>query len=293
MGDPHFLGWYKHTQGHNGVLIDGNGQPFSDGAFGWLPRTIEGEQITYAVGDASNAYAGMVEGKKIDHGLKLFRRHYIMLRPSIIIIYDELELDHAAQWSWLLHNYMGFKVDSNTHAIFADGETAKAQVNLFTSTAIDFKVTDSFSVPVNNWTNKINEDGDTLNFVNQWHFKGESKQKVEKMRYLAVIQVKPDGAFEKVISSTDNGTIAVGKWRINANMDASTPALIKVHTIDNTLGFVSSGKLSLGKNIFAGKDNASSKLVEMKHGKWFFKEVSDSMPAAMKKMMDKNNIKQP
>jgi len=291
MGDPHFLGWYKHTQGHNGVLIDGNGQPFSDGAFGWIPRTLEGEHIAYAVGDASNAYAGIMDGKKIDHGVQLFRRHYIMLRPSMIIIYDELEADHPAQWSWLLHNYMGFKVDSNTHAIFAHGESAKAKVNLFSSSAIDFNVTDAFSVPVNNWTNKINEDGDTLNFDNQWHFRGESKQKVEKMRYLAVIQVKPDGAFEKVISSTDNGTIAVGQWRINANMDASTPALIQIHTIDNTVGFVSRGKLSLGKNTFAGKDNASSKLVEMKHGKMYFKEVADSMPPAMKKMMDKNNSK--
>ena len=24
MGDTHFLGWYKHTQAHNGVLIDGH-----------------------------------------------------------------------------------------------------------------------------------------------------------------------------------------------------------------------------------------------------------------------------
>ena len=111
------------------------------------------------------------------------------------------------------------------------------------------------------------------------------------MRYLAVIQVKPDGAFEKVINSTDNGAIAIGQWRINANMDASTPALIQIHTIDNTVGFISSGTLSLGKNKIAGKDNASSKLVEMKHGKMYFKEVVDSMPPAMKKMMDKNNIK--
>ena len=97
MGDPHFLGWYKHTQGHNGVLIDGHGQPFSDGAFGWIPRNIQGEQISYAVGDASYAYSGIVDGKEIDHGMKLFRRHYLMLRPSIIIIYDELEADHAAE----------------------------------------------------------------------------------------------------------------------------------------------------------------------------------------------------
>ncbi|MBK7607960.1 MAG: hypothetical protein IPI18_12440 [Saprospiraceae bacterium] len=43
--------------------------------------------------------------------MKTFRRHYIMLRPSIIIIYDELKADHPAEWTWLLHNDNGFQAD--------------------------------------------------------------------------------------------------------------------------------------------------------------------------------------
>ncbi len=96
MGDPHFLGWYKDTRGHNGVLIDGKGQPFSDGAYGWIPRFLHGNKISYAVGDASNAYSGEFDKEKTELGMKHFRRYYIMLRPSIIIIYDDLEADHKA-----------------------------------------------------------------------------------------------------------------------------------------------------------------------------------------------------
>ena len=243
MGDPHFLGWYKHTQGHNGVLIDGRGQPFSDGAFGWIPRNIQGEQISYAVGDASNAYSGIVDGKEIDHGMKLFRRHYVMLRPSIIIIYDELEADHAAEWSWLLHNYNGFTMDAKTQTVFAENETAKAQVSIISSSDIHLNVTDQFSVPVDNWTNKINEDGDTLSFVNQWHLKAASKQKTEKMRYLAVLQIKPDGRFEKIIKTIDNGDVTVGNYRIKANMNVNEAAHIQINNIENTLSFISSGTL--------------------------------------------------
>ena len=287
MGDPHFLGWYKHTQGHNGVLIDGHGQPFSDGAFGWIPRSIQGEQISYAVGDASNAYSGIVDGKEIDHGMKLFRRHYIMLRPSIIIIYDELEADHTAEWRWLLHNYNGFTMDAKTQTVFAENETAKAQVTLFSSSDIQLNVTDQFSVPVDNWTNKINEDGDTLNFVNQWHFTAASKQKAEKMRYLAVMQIKPDGRFEKIIKSIDNGDITVGNYRIKANMNVNEAAHIQINNIENTLSFVSSGTLMFEKNKYIGTDIKSAKLIEKKDGKIIFKEVLDEMPPAMKRMMSK------
>lgn len=287
MGDPHFLGWYKHTQGHNGVLIDGQGQPFSDGAFGWIPRSIQGEQISYAVGDASNAYSGIVDGKEIDHGMKLFRRHYLMLRPSIIIIYDELEADHAAEWSWLLHNYNGFTMDAKTQTVFAENETAKAQVTLFSASDIDLNVTDQFSVPVDNWTNKINEDGDTLNFVNQWHLKAASKQKAEKMRYLAVIQIKPDGRFEKIIKSIDNGDITVGNYHIKASMNINEAAHIQINNIENTLSFVSSGTLMFEKNKYIGTDIKSAKLIEKKDGKIIFKEVLDEMPPAMKRMMSK------
>ncbi len=287
MGDPHFLGWYKHTQGHNGVLIDGHGQPFSDGAFGWIPRNIQGEQISYAVGDASNAYSGIVDGKEIDHGMKLFRRHYLMLRPSIIIIYDELEADHAAEWSWLLHNYNGFTIDAKTQTVFAENESAKAQVTLISSSDIQFNVTDQFSVPVDNWTNKINEDGDTLSFVNQWHFKATSKQKTEKMRYLSVLQIKPDGRFENIIKSTDKGDITVGNYRIKANMNVNEAAHIQINNIENTLSFVSSGTLMFEKNKYIGTDIKSAKLIEKKNGKIIIKEVLDEMPPAMKKMMSK------
>ena len=287
MGDPHFLGWYKHTQGHNGVLIDGHGQPFSDGAFGWIPKNLQGAQISYAVGDASNAYSGIVDGKEIDHGMNLFRRHYVMLPPSIIVIYDELEADHPATWSWLLHNYDGFTLDPNKQTVFAQSETAKAQVSLFSSSSIDLKLTDQFSVPVDNWTNKINEDGDTLNFVNQWHLEAVSKQKTEKMRYLAVLQIKPDGRFEKIIKTIDNGDVTVGNYRIKANMNVNEAAHIQINNIENTLSFISSGTLMFEKNKYIGTDIKSTKLIEKKDGKIIFKEVLDEMPPAMKRMMSR------
>ena len=284
MGDPHFLGWYKHTQGHNGVLIDGKGQPFSDGAYGWIPRFLHGKQISYAVGDASNAYSGTDEGMKADQGMNLFRRHYIMLRPSTIVIYDELEADHAAEWSWLLHNDKGLKIDSGKKIIVAENEVAKAQVSLYSSSPVTFQVTDQFSVPVNNWTNRINEEGDTVEFKNQWHFKGVSKEKTPKMRFLAIFQIKPDGSFEQIISNKDE-TFSVGNWEIKAEMNTSKPANIQVTKNDKSASLVSGGSLTNNGKTYQGKDFGSSKLFEIIDGKAVFQEESDEIPLAIQKAM--------
>jgi hypothetical protein len=286
MGDPHFLGWYKHTQGHNAILIDGEGQPFNAGAYGWIPRFLHGKQISYVVGDASNAYSGSDEGQNIDFGMKLFRRHYIMLRPSTIVIYDELEADHNAEWSWLLHNDKGLKIDPANKTIDAENEAAKAKVSLFSSSDIDFRVTDQFSIPVDNWTNKIDEEGDTVVFENQWHFKGVSKEKISKMRYLAIIQVNPDGSFEKVISKNEEN-FTVGNWNIKVQMDASKPANIQVWNNEKTASLVSGGILTNNGKSFRGDEIGSSKLMEMIDGKEVFKEAVDEIPEAIQRVIDR------
>ena len=56
MGDPHYLADYKNTRGHNSILINNMGQPFGSEAYGWIPRFLHGEQISYVLGDATNAY---------------------------------------------------------------------------------------------------------------------------------------------------------------------------------------------------------------------------------------------
>jgi hypothetical protein len=217
--------------------------------------------------------------------MKVSRRHHIMLRPSIIIIYDELEADHPAAWSWLLHNDNKMSIDPLNKTILAKNDLAQAQVSLFSSSAIDFTLTDQFSVPVDNWTNKVNEDGDTVHFKNQWHFKGVSKEKKEKMRYLAIIQVKPDGSFLPLSTIKTNGEIRIGDWHITAEMNTAKPALIKAWNGNHSAVFVSSGNIVDQGRTFAGNNPGSSKLLEIIDGKPMFKEAKDEVPASIKRLM--------
>ncbi len=188
------------------------------------------------------------------------------------------------EWSWLLHNDTGFKINPEENTILAQNELAKAKVSLFSSSAIDFQVTDKFSVPVDNWTNKVDEEGDTIVFANQWHFSGINKKKTEKMRFLAIFQVKPDGSFQEV-KQKDDGIYTVGNWNISAQLNSLEPANIQVWDNEKTEMLVSGGNLNFNGKTLSGKDINSSKLVEMKNGKAVFQEATDEIPAAIKRVM--------
>ncbi|MHC4728713.1 MAG: DUF4962 domain-containing protein, partial [Planctomycetota bacterium] len=131
--DDHFNGWYKHSRGHNTVLIDNKGQLVGkpDG-YGWISRYLHGQRITYCLGDASNAYG--------DVGLTLFRRHVIFLRPSIVVLYDELEADHPAQWSCLLHSPHKISFDPSSNGLLATVPSARSKVNFFAPVPLSFDV---------------------------------------------------------------------------------------------------------------------------------------------------------
>jgi hypothetical protein len=133
-GDDHFKGWYTHTRGHNTVMIDGQGQVRGADGYGWVARYLHGRQITYCTGDASNAYG--------DAGLTRFRRHIAFLRPDIVVVYDDLKADHAAQWSWLLHSPGRIEAKTDRPQLVATIGNARAQVDLFGSDTLKMGVSD-------------------------------------------------------------------------------------------------------------------------------------------------------
>ena len=107
------------------------------------------------------------------------------------------------------------------------------------------------------------------------------------MRYLAIIQVKPDGSFEQIIVS-DDGNYAVENWKIKAEMNSSKPANIQVRNNDNSASLVSDGMLTFKEKNYKGREIGSSKLIEIIEGKEVFQEVTDQIPAAIQKVMERD-----
>ena len=115
-GQQHKFRSYRHTRGHNSVTVDGKGQPISADAYGYISRFLEGEKLTYAAADASNAYTGVPSPQWWDRvkiadldwyeemeskELTKFRRHLLYLKPGLIVVYDELEASKEVQWERL------------------------------------------------------------------------------------------------------------------------------------------------------------------------------------------------
>lgn len=135
FSDKHNLLSYRHTQAHNSILVDGVGQAFTTRAFGNIVRTLDGKNISYSLGDASNAYnciseyplwqnafnvAGISQTKEFGFGvtpLTKYRRHLFLLHPDKVLIYDELEASASVHWDWLLHSPVQFNIEESNKRI--------------------------------------------------------------------------------------------------------------------------------------------------------------------------------
>lgn len=301
MGDPHYLADFKNTRGHNGILIDDGGQPFGSESYGWIPRFLHGEQISYVVGDATNAYSasdanelkakGNPSRNHADAGVKKFRRHVLMLRPATVIIYDELETDQPSNFTFLLQNRDLLKLDEN-HNVIASNEFSEARAKLFASHSIAHVLTDEFADPPVNWRRKTNPDGSDYVYQNQWHYQGTNKVKTNKMRFLAVIQVQDENeglTYEDVIVSNKGNKFSVGQWEIFAEMNAESQAVISVKKKDGTVAFTSSGKLKMNEKQYEGSILGSSKVFEYINEEPVMQEAIDELPESIANVLALEN----
>ncbi|WDE97412.1 DUF4962 domain-containing protein [Lentisphaera profundi] len=277
--------FYGKTSGSNSVLIDGKEQLRGGVAYGWIARFIGGNKLSYSLGDASNAYKGssnrMVKilnpevADYVDHGLKRFRRHVVSLGVGLYVIYDELEADHAAEWSWLL-NSRGVPIKPyGATSVRVDQETMKSQVDVYSG--VDFKINVARHQPVASVDYLANTKG-TPHFEKQYRVVARNKSKQEKIRFMAIIQAGPKG-FElvtpQVISSNQ---WKLNNWLIKAELDAEKPANLQLINDSKSSALSAHGQAFELNGKYMSHQLAGSSLV-IENGKRL-EEVVDSLPKA-------------
>lgn len=242
MSDPHRTGWYQHTKSNNSVLINGEGQPYSTEAFGWIPYFLEGNDIGYAMGDASNAYAS--DETNEDYGVKKFNRHLILLKPDILVIYDELESEADATWSWLIHSMEKISVnraDNSFESVFGD---VKGVGKLWSTLPVAWHLADTFDVPAVNWRRSTNAEGKLKTYDDpQFHLKALNETRASAMRFLAVLQIAPGAARKHIAEdrAEDALNIVAGDWRITANLDTQSAPYLAVRSMSGNTSLVYEG----------------------------------------------------
>lgn len=252
--DDHCMYSYRNTRAHNSMLVNGMGQRIGTEGYGWIPRYYEGEQISYVVGDASNAYGEIVSPLWLERarfsGTKftpengwdvnktgLFRRHIIQLGTSgLYVIYDELEGKEPVTWSYLLHTTqypMDVKEQANGIVVRGKNDLGVSVAHLFCSEPTEQSVTDEFFCTPVNWKNETNRKGKTVVHRNHWHFSATTPA-CGKARFLTVIDTHgSDETDAEVIRKGD--VVEVGGWTIHCNLTAFGEASVEVRNKDKNV----------------------------------------------------------
>lgn len=287
MDDPHRTGWYRTTKSQNGILINGEGQTYSSDAFGWISRFLQGNEIAYVKGDATNAYKN--EAQLHNVGVRKVLRHIVMLKPDLIIVYDELESEEDSHWSWLIHSMQKMKTDSENGIFTVSPENVRGAGKLFSSSEVRWALADTFEVPAVNWRQSRHPDGSLKTYDDpQWHLKVSTLQKMPEMRFLAIIQVSPNSDLDEILRNSkpdNNGNVDVtlGDWNISACLDIKLAPSLSIKKADGSAGFSAySNELNVfGKKIKANKENGSL-LFEERNGELKVFETVDELPWAMR-----------
>lgn len=292
MKDPHRTGWYQHTKSNNSLLIDGAGQPYSVEAYGWMPRFLQGEEMAYVMGDASGAYASAETGE--DYGLKRFYRHLLLLKPDIIVVYDELEADYPVSWSWLLHSMAKIDIDTATRRFVSTFDGFVGEGKLWTPSPVSWSLADTFEVRAVNWRGSRDQQGELKQYDDeQWHLSATSVAKTRATRFLAVFQVGPNARADSVEESYQDGvlTVSLHDWDIQVQLDTLLSAGLSVTNRRGTTAFAThAAHVSLAGQTF-GQDENNAKLAEKLSSHIRYVEASDELPHAMRQrlLIDSNN----
>lgn len=295
--DPHNLLSYRNTRAHNSLLVDGIGQPFTQRANGYIVRMFNGEHISYALGDASNAYCGISEinywkqafaENKLEQSpengfgetaLKKYRRHIFLLHPNTVVIYDELEAEKAVHWDWLLHSPTRFNIDETAAILTTENKERhfKSVARLFSEQKCNITQTDQYAAPPNQKNAERGED-----FTNPWSLTasfGPSKAN----RILTIIQIEADG--KRAVEIVRNGKqLQCGDWTVEAELNTKRPASLYILNTKNKATFsFGRKKTMINGQSYQCQEKDASVIYDAMDGTWKTEEMSDQKIQSMGK----------
>lgn len=241
--DDHCMYAYRNTRAHNSILVNGMGQKIGTEGYGWIPRYYEGEEISYVVGDASNAYGEVVSSLWLERGrlsgirftpengwdknrLDFFRRHIVQLgRSGLFVVYDELQGKEPVEWNYLLHTVeLPMEVSEEADGLRVLGRNNAGGVSvahLFSSQKMTYTQTDTFFVAAIDWKNRLGKQ-----LGNHYHFTATTTP-ANTACFLNVIDVHGDNRPDFTVER-DGNRVTVDGWIIECNLTGEDKAFLRI-----------------------------------------------------------------
>jgi hypothetical protein len=235
-GSPFHREYNRLTLAHNALLINGKGQLDRDHrAYGMITDFKSLPHIGYAAGDAQKAYGPPVRS---------YLRHVLMIRPSLLLIVDELEAEEPVTVDWLLHGKEKFRLDEESQQLTSLREDLRMDVLLLSEHQFRFSQTNEWPMDPKQDYPMVTEDPP----AKQWHFTGHMTNPSKTIVIVALMSVNSPKSNPGLITSRELGgkpvTFAVqfkngNKAHISINLISSaeerTEPLIRI-SYDPALG---------------------------------------------------------
>jgi len=180
-GSPFHTEYVQQTIAHNAILVNGQGQINRDGNRGGELAAFESRpHLGYVCGDALACYGDL---------LTRCRRHVLLVRPSIIVVVDDLAAPQPSDFQWLLHAHHQFELNEAAQSLVSRKQTEAMTVHLVTAGGFAFSQTNEWPVspkkgyPTAKWPEP----------AKQWHFTAATREKAAARRIAAIMLVNRDG----------------------------------------------------------------------------------------------------
>jgi len=197
-GSPFHTRYSQQTLAQNAILVNGKGQ-LRGGApnSGEIVDFESLQQVGYVCGEAEQAYGEMLIG---------WRRHVILLRPSLICIIDDLEAPEASEYQWLMHANEELSLNQKAQSFTQQREDLVMTTKFFATEKLQFSQTNDWPVdPRTGYPESLENVPEKL-----WHFKASSDAPVKRFRIATVMTVERSGQpVDATITNQDNQTIKV------------------------------------------------------------------------------------
>ena len=231
-GTPHDELWSRQTEAHNGILVNGRGQPpFTWAAGGRIESFERRGRITVVRGQAAEAYnlPQPEDVARLWHRLlkeplpatepkvETFERTLVFdgsrSRP-LLVVSDYLTTIAATNFDWLLHSLSSMETDARTGSISFGSGNVRLAVRLVSTEPFSFSQSRGFPVPPEPVEDTAFPDPPN---ETQWHLKAHTEGGAREVRFLALFvpyrASEPPPAITVPESSTARG-FRVGDFEV-------------------------------------------------------------------------------
>jgi hypothetical protein len=203
-GSPHDTLWTRQTRAHNGILVNGRGQPpFRWEAQGIIDVYERHGPVTVVRGQAAQAYnlpqtedAAKLWRENLrepippmDPRVETFTRTLVFCasppRP-VLLVHDFLRTSAPTEFDWLLHALNPLREDAASGTITIQQGDARLAVRLFCDQPFRFSQQTGFPIPPERAENTAYQDLDT-HFADQSHLRAHTHSPAAEIKFLAVM----------------------------------------------------------------------------------------------------------